>query len=85
MGCNQEDYLGAKSSKGSFPKRMIIDCQEIFDLGKIANCFNKLFVFVASMIPESQTKFGQYLNPHQTLLHRLEIYFQSFVTTENIS
>ena len=51
---------------------MIIDGQEIFDQGKIANCFNKFFVDIgpklASMIPESQTKFDQYLNPHQTLM-----------------
>ena len=51
---------------------MIIDGQEIFDQGKIANCFNKFFVDIgpklASMIPESQTKFYQYLNPHQTLM-----------------
>ena len=32
----------AKSTKGSFPKRMIIDGQEIFDQEKIANCFNSL-------------------------------------------
>ena len=63
---------GAKSTKGIFPKRMIIDDQEICDLGKIANCFNTLFVGIgpklASMIPESQTKFDQYLNPHQTFM-----------------
>ena len=63
---------GAKSIKGSFPRRMIIDGQEIFDQGKIANCFNKFFVDIgpklASMIPESHTKFDQYLNPHQTLM-----------------
>ena len=62
----------AKSTKGSFPRRMIIDGQEIFDQGKIANCFNKFVVeigpILASMIPESQTKFDQYLNPHQTLM-----------------
>ena len=49
---------------------MIIDDQEIFDQGKIANCFNKFFVDIgpklASMIPESQTKFDQYLSPYQT-------------------
>ena len=64
--------MGAKSTKGSFPKRMIIDGQEIFHQGKIAKCFNKLFVDtgpkLASMIPESQTKFEKYLNPHQTLM-----------------
>ena len=63
---------GAKSTKGTFPKRMIIDDQEISDQGKIANCFNKFFVDInpklASMIPESQTKFDQYLNPHQTFM-----------------
>ena len=62
--------MGAKSTKDSFP-RMIIDCEEIFDQGKIANCFTKFFVGIApklaSMIPESQTKFDQYLNLHQTL------------------
>ena len=62
------EYCGAKSTKGSsFPRRMIIDGQEIFDQGKIANCFNKFFVDIgpklASMIPESQTKFDHYLNP----------------------
>ena len=51
---------------------MIIDDQKIFDQGKIANCFNKFFVDIgpklASMIPESQTKYDQYLNPHQTFM-----------------
>ena len=51
---------------------MIIDDQEISDQGKIANCFNKFFVDIspklASMIPESQTKFDQYLNPDQTFM-----------------
>ena len=64
--------MGPKSTKSSFPRRMIIDGQEIFDQEKIANCFNKFFVDIgpklASMIPESQTKFDQYLNPHQTLI-----------------
>ena len=68
----KEIIVGAKSTKGSFPRRMIIDGQEIFDQGKIANCFNKFFVDIgpklASMIPESQAKFDQYLNPHQTLM-----------------
>ena len=58
---------GAKSTK-----RMIIDDQEIFDQGKIANSFNKFFVDIgrklASMIPELHTKFDQYLNPHQTFM-----------------
>ena len=61
MGFNQGVIAGAKSSKGSFSRRMIIDGQEIFDQGKIANCFNKFFVDIgrklASMVPESQTKF----------------------------
>ena len=61
-----------KSTKVSFPKRMIIDGQEIFDKEKIANCFNTFFVDIGpklpSMIPESQTKFDQYLKPHQTLI-----------------
>ena len=51
---------------------MIIDGQEIFDQGKLANCFNKFFVGIgpklAPMILESQIKFDQYLNPHQTLI-----------------
>ena len=68
----KEIIVGAKPAKGSFPGRMIIDTQEIFDQGEIANCFNKFFVDIspklASMIPESQTKFDQYLNPHQTLM-----------------
>ena len=46
--------------------------QKISDQGKIANCFNKFFVDIgpklASMIPESQTKFDQYLNPYQTFM-----------------
>ena len=33
-----------KSSKVHFLKRMIIDGQEIFNHGKIANCFNNFFV-----------------------------------------
>ena len=64
--------MGPKSTKSSFPRRMIIDGQEIFDQVKIANSFNKFFVDIgpklASMIPESQTKFDQYQNPHQTLM-----------------
>ena len=40
---------------------MIIDGQEMFDQGKIANCFNKFFVDIdpklTSMVPESQIKF----------------------------
>ena len=63
---------GAKSTKGIFPKRMIIDDQEISDQGKIVNCFNKFFVDIGpkqtSMIPESQTKFDQYLSSHQTFM-----------------
>ena len=63
---------GTKSTKGIFPKRMIIDDQEISDQGKIANCSNKFFVDIgpklASMIPELQTQFDQYLNPHQTFM-----------------
>ena len=51
---------------------MIIDDQEISDQGKIANCFNKFFLDIgpklAAMIPESQTKFDQYLSPHQTFM-----------------
>ena len=51
---------------------MIIDGQEIFDQGKLANCFNKFFIDIgpklASMITESQTKFDQYRNPHQRLM-----------------
>ena len=60
--------MGAKSAKDNFPRRITIDGQEIFDQGKIKNCF---FVDIgpklASIIPESQTKFDQYLKPHQTL------------------
>ena len=33
-----------KSSKVRFLKTMIIDGQEIFNHGKIANCFNNFFV-----------------------------------------
>ena len=48
---NKQDVLntikgiigGAKSTKGIFPKRIIIDDQEISDQGKTANCFNKYF------------------------------------------
>ena len=60
----------AKSKKDSFPKIMILDGQEIFDQGKIANCFYKFFVDIglklSPMLPESQTKYYQYLNSHQT-------------------
>ena len=53
----QNDIIGgAKSTKGIFPKRMVIDDQEISYQGKIANCFNKFFVDIgpklASMIPD---------------------------------
>ena len=48
------------------------DDREISDQGKIANCFNKFFVDIspklASVIPESQTKFDQYLNRHKTFM-----------------
>ena len=51
---------------------MIIDGQKMFDQEKIANCFNKFFVDIgsklASLVPESQTKFDQYLNSHQTFM-----------------
>ena len=51
---------------------MIIDDQEISDQGKIGNCFNTFFVDIgpklASMIPELQIKFDQYLNPHQSFM-----------------
>ena len=51
---------------------MIIDGQEIFDQGKIANYFNKFFVDIApklaSMTPESQTKLHQYLKPHKIFI-----------------
>ena len=63
---------GVKSTKGIFPKRMIIDDQEISDQGKRASCFNKFFVDIgpklALMIPELQIKFDQYLNPHQSFM-----------------
>ena len=62
----------AKSTKGSFPQKMIIYGQKIFDQGKIANCLNKFFVDVvpklATVFRELQTKFDQYLNPHQTFM-----------------
>ena len=62
----------AKSTKDSFPKRVIIDGQEIIGQGKMANCFNKFFVDIdpklASMILELQTKFEQHQNPHQTFM-----------------
>ena len=68
----KEIIVGAKSTKGNFPRRMIIDGQETFDQRKIANSFNKFFVDIgpklAAMILESQTKFDQYLNSHQTLM-----------------
>ena len=51
---------------------MIIDGQETFDQGKIANCFNRFFsdigLKLASMIPESQAKLGQSLNPYKTFM-----------------
>ena len=50
--------MGAKSTKSSFPKRMVIHGQELFVQGKIENCFHNFFVDIglklASMIPESQ-------------------------------
>ena len=126
----KEIICGAKSTKGNFSKRMIIDGREIFDQKKIANCFNNFFADIGpkltSMISESQAKLDQYLNPHQTFMGEanltddevkealrslkpikslgfdnissnvvnetshifftpLEINFQSFVTTGNIS
>ena len=57
----------AKSSNNIF-KRMIIDDHETFDQEKIANCSNKFFVDITSklnsIIPQSQTKFDQFLKPH---------------------
>ena len=51
---------------------MIVDDQEISDQGKIVNCFSKFFEDIgsklASMIPESQTEFDHYLNPHQAFM-----------------
>ena len=72
MGCNQGVNWESKINERQFPKRMIIDGQEIFYQGKVANCFNKFFVDIgpklASIIPESQTKFNQYLNSYQTFI-----------------
>ena len=46
-----------KSTKGSFPKIMVIDGQEIFDQGKKVNYFKKFFADIgpklASMIPQT--------------------------------
>ena len=57
--------------------RMIIDDLEISHQEKIANYFNNFFVDIgpklASMIPESQTKFDQYLNPHQTIMGKTNL------------
>ena len=49
---------------------MILDDQEISHQGKIANCFNNVDIGpkLASMVPELQTEFDQYLNPHQTFM-----------------
>ena len=67
----------SKSTKGSFPKRMIIDGQETLDQGKTANCFNKFFVDIGpklvSMISEPQTKFDQYLNPQQNFMGKANL------------
>ena len=56
---------------------MITDGQEIFDQGKIANCFYEFSVDIdpklGSMIPESQAKFDQYLNLHQTLMGKANL------------
>ena len=53
-------------------EEQVVDCRKIFDQGNITNCFNKFFVDIgpklASMIPELQRKFDQYLNPHQTFM-----------------
>ena len=69
--------MGAKSTIGSFPKIMIIHGQEIFDQGKVANRFNKFFIDIGpklpSMISEWQTKFDQYLNPHQTFMGKANL------------
>ena len=65
----KEIIARAKSTKGRFPKEMIIDGQEIFDQRKKPNCFNKFFadtgLKLASMISESQAKFNKYLSPNQ--------------------
>ena len=41
------------STKGIFPERMIIDGQEIFDQGKIANCFDKFSVDTGSKLHQT--------------------------------
>ena len=45
-----ETIVGAKSTIGSFPKIMIIDGQEIFDQGMVANRFNKSFIDIVQTI-----------------------------------
>ena len=56
---------------------MIVDGQEIFDQGLIANCFNTFFVDIgrklASMIPKLQAKFDQFLNPQQTFMGEVKL------------
>ena len=51
---------------------MIKDGHEFFDQKYLANCFRKFFVIIgrslSSIIPESQSKFELYLNPHQTFM-----------------
>ena len=60
------ESLKKKSKKNYYTRRL-----ENYQTD-IANCFNKFFVDIvpklASMIPQSQTKFDQYLNPHQTFM-----------------
>lgn len=51
---------------------MIKDGHEFFNQKYLANCFRKFFVIIgrslSSIIPESQSKFERYLNPHQTFM-----------------
>lgn len=51
---------------------MIKDGHEFFDQKYWANCFRKFFVIIgrslSSIIPESQSKFELYLNPHQIFM-----------------
>ena len=51
---------------------MITDGHKKIDQAKIANCFNKFFVYIGpklgSIISETQRKFDEYLNPLQTFL-----------------
>ena len=70
--CNQRDYKESKIIWTQYFKKNDYRWSWNIWSRKKSKSFNKFFVDIgsklASIIPESQTKFGQYLNAHQTFI-----------------